>query len=76
MEIDKYYLDLEKVNQLESKREKDRIHEYYKEMLFSSHDGRTAMSHAIFLTLFNNGFLKDTRDEKIKKVLGDDSINS
>lgn len=64
-----YYLDLEKVNKLESKEEKQRIHNYYMDMLHSSNDKRHEIATSLFHTLYNNGYLKEVRDEKLDKIL-------
>ena len=76
MDVENYYLNIDGINKLGSKRERDRIHEYYREMLFSISEGRKSMGQAYFNTLLNNGFLIDIRDEKIDKVLNEnDGIN-
>lgn len=67
--IDNYYLDLEKVCGLKSKEEKQRIHNYYTDMLHSAHDNRDGVAKSLFHTLYNNGYLKEVREEKIDKVL-------
>ena len=68
MKFDNYYLDLEVVNKL-SEREQETVHTYYREMLFSFHDGRKEMSVSYFNTLLNAGYLKCVRDEKINDIL-------
>ena len=67
--VDNYYLDLEKVCELKSKEEKQRIHNYYTDMLHSAHDKREGVAKSLFHTLYNNGYLKEVRDEKIDKIL-------
>lgn len=71
MKIDNYYLDLEKVNSLSSKEEKEQIHKYYMEMMHCFCDGASRMSVgvSIFNTLNQSGYLKEVRSEKIDKIL-------
>jgi hypothetical protein len=69
MKIENYYLDLDKVNTLKSKEEKDRIHSYYLDMMHCFSDKRENMGKSIFYTLYRSDFLKEVRDEKIGKVL-------
>lgn len=63
-----YYLDLEKVNKLPDD-EKKNIHDYYRDMLMFSSDGRDDVATSFFHTLLNNGYLKEVRSEKIDKIL-------
>jgi len=67
--VDNYYLDVDKVSKLEDKEERQRIHNYYIDMLASSSDKRDEMAKSLFHTLYNNGYLKEVRDEKLKQVL-------
>jgi hypothetical protein len=69
MKLDQYYLDLEKVNKLSSKEDKEQIHRYYLDMLHSSLDGREIISNSLFKTLLNGGYLVDSRDEKIDQII-------
>jgi hypothetical protein len=70
MKYENYYLNLDKVAALNSDSEKKQIHDYYRFMLEYSSDGvRTSMSESFFNTLFNNGYLKEVRDEKIQQIL-------
>jgi hypothetical protein len=69
MNYSNYYLDLEKVSKLETLDERERIHNYYSELLHSSNDKRDDMARSIFHTLYNNGYLKEVRDEKIEQIL-------
>lgn len=69
MKIENYYLDLDKVNSLNSKEEKDRIHIYYMDMMHCFSDKRESIGKSIFYTLYQSDFLKEVRDEKIEKVL-------
>jgi hypothetical protein len=76
MDITQYYLDLKKVNSLD-KEAANKIHDYYRDMIYSSEDGRKNISISLFNTLNNNGYLKSIRDEKIGLILdGDNSINN
>lgn len=69
MKYDNYYLDLEKVNSLSSKEEKDQIHRYYMEMMHSFIDKRESMGMSLFNTLNQSGYLREIRSEKIDKIL-------
>lgn len=69
MKIENYYLDLNKVHDLENKEERDQIHSYYKDMLYSYQEGRKEMAISIMNTLFRTGYLIDLRDEKITEIL-------
>jgi len=69
MKIDNYYLDLEKVNSLETKDEKDQIHRYYLDMMHCFDDGRNITGKSLFNTLYQSGYLKEIRSEKIDQVL-------
>ncbi len=69
MKIEQYYLDLDKVNNLSSKEDKEQIHRYYVDMLHSSLDGRDSIAKSIFMTLLNSGYLIDSREEKIDQII-------
>ena len=69
MKIENYYLDLNKLHKLEEKDERDQIHSYYKDMLYSIQDGRKEMGISIMNTLIKSGYLIDYRDEKINNIL-------
>lgn len=69
MKIENYYLDLNKVHDLENKEERDQIHSYYKDMLYSYQEGRKEMAISMMNTLFRTGYLIDLRDEKITEIL-------
>lgn len=70
MNIEDYYLDLDKVAKLESAGERTAIHNYYRDML--TYDKSSAVS--IMNTLLRGGFLKNVtqeeREEKIETILG------
>lgn len=73
MNINKYFLDLDKLHKLEDKEERQQIHSYYKDMLYSFADGRKDMAESIMCTLINSGYLLDNdqinRDRKINSIL-------
>lgn len=73
MNINKYFLDLDKLHKLEDKEERQQIHNYYKDMLYSFSDNRKAMGESIMWTLINSGYLLDNdqinRDKKINSIL-------
>jgi hypothetical protein len=69
MKFDNYYLDLEKVNSLKSKEEKEQIHRYYMDMMHSFIDQRNSMGMSLFNTLNQSKYLKEVRSEKIDKIL-------
>ena len=75
-DLSQNYQDLEKVNSLE-KEIANKIHEYYRDMIYAYEDGRKNISTSLFNTLYQSGYLKNTRDEKITELLnGDNGINS
>ena len=69
MNIGNYYLDINKVMKIESKEEREQIHNYYKDMLYCHHDQRLDMANSILKTLLNGGYLIDSRNEKIDEIL-------
>jgi len=73
MNINKYFLDLDKVHRLNEKEERQQIHNYYKDMLYAFADGRKDMAESIMWTLINSGYLLDNdqlrRDDKINSIL-------
>jgi hypothetical protein len=69
MKIENYYLDLNKLHQLEDKEERQQIHSYYKDMLYSVQEGRKEMCVSIMNTLIKGGYLVDYRDEKLEEIL-------
>jgi hypothetical protein len=69
MKVEQYYLDLQKVNNLSTKEEKEQIHRYYLDMLHLSQDGRDSIAQSIFLTLKSGGYLIDSREEKIDQII-------
>jgi N-acetylneuraminic acid mutarotase len=69
MKFDNYYLDLEKVNSLQDKEEKEQIHRYYMDMMHFFSDNRNSMGMSLFNTLNQSGYLKELRSEKIEQIL-------
>lgn len=69
MKIDNYYLDLEKVNKIKDKSEKDQLHRYYMDMMHCFAEGRESIGKSIFNTLSQSGYLKEIRSEKIDTIL-------
>lgn len=69
MKFDNYYLDLDKINKLSDKSQREILHRYYMDMMNSFGDGRLAMATSIFNTLNQGGYLKELRAERIDKVL-------
>ena len=69
MKFENYYLDLEKINSLSSKEEKEQIHRYYMDMMHSFSDNRNTIGVSIFNTLNQSGYLKEVITEKINKIL-------
>jgi hypothetical protein len=74
MNIEDYYLDLDKVSTLNTEDERRNIHDYYRDMMSSYVDGRTKQAKSIMNTLVRGGFLKNVtqeeREEKIETILG------
>lgn len=72
-EINKYFLDLNKIHKLEDKEERQQIHNYYKDMLYAYSDKRVDMAESIKWTLINSGYLLDNnqfvREEKLNEIL-------
>jgi hypothetical protein len=76
MDIKNYYLNLDKVEKLETE-EKNRVWEIYRDMLYSYEEKRLSISTSFFNTLYHSGYLCDTRDDKITQILdADNTINN
>lgn len=71
MKIENYYLDLQKVNSIESKSDREQIHRYYMDMMHCSMEGREPMAQSLLNTLIKGGYLIDFRNEKIEKILNE-----
>lgn len=76
MNIETYYLDLKKVSELTNDSERIRIHEYYRDMIYSLQDQRYIVGMSLFNTLNQSGYLLSMRDEKIEKILNEDNCVS
>ena len=75
MDLTQYYLDLDKIKEL-SKEESNKVHEYYRDMIYCNEDGRKNIAQNLFNTLNENGYLKNIRQDKINEILnGDNSIS-
>lgn len=66
MNMKNYYLDLDKVRDIKDGKERETIHNYYRDLLMVDNGINT---ESIFFTLYQAGYLKELRDEKIAKVL-------
>lgn len=69
MKLENYYLNLDKVAEIESKHDRDTINNYYRDMLHYFLDGREDAGKSIMLTLEKGGYLVDLRDEKLSAIL-------
>ncbi len=70
MKASDYYLDIDKVSKLQFEDERNRIHNYYTDMLiYASEDGRLSIAISIKNTLIKAGYLIQVRDENIEKIL-------
>ncbi len=70
MKASDYYLDIDKVSKLQFEDERNRIHNYYTDMLiYASEDGRLSVAISIKNTLIKAGYLIQVRDENIEKIL-------
>lgn len=74
MKLEDYYLDLDKVSNLNTEDERKNIHDYYRDMMCSYVDGRIKQAESIMNTLVRGGYLKnitqEEREEKIEVILG------
>jgi hypothetical protein len=70
MELKNYCLDIEKINKISEKDIREKLHEYYQQMVIYKYvDKNDDLSINYFNTLNNGGYLIDLRNEKIDKVL-------
>ena len=70
MKASDYYLDIDKVSKLQFEDERNRIHNYYTDMLIYASDcERLSMAISIKNTLIKAGYLIQVRDENIEKIL-------
>ena len=76
MDITRYYLNIDAIKMVD-KEDRNRIHDYYRDMVYANSDGRKEVASSYFNTLYQNGFLVDIRDEKLKDILNaDNSIDN
>lgn len=68
MDLSKYYLNLDRLSGMKDD-EKNRIHEYYRDMLYSYQDKREMIGQSLFNTLWFSGYLVDIRKEKLDEIL-------
>jgi hypothetical protein len=73
MNLENICLDLDKVSEIKHKRDRERIYNFYQDMLHHFQDGRRSMGQSIYNTLNRAGYIIDIRDEKIEKVLEADA---
>ncbi len=71
MKLENYYLDLDKVNKIVCKHDRDTINNYYRDMLHYFLDGREDAGKSIMLTLERGGYLINLRDRKLEEILDD-----
>lgn len=70
MKASDYYLDIDKVSKLQFEDERNRIHNYYTDMLiYASEDGKLSVAISIKNALIKAGYLIQVRDENIEKIL-------
>ena len=70
MKASDYYLDIDKVSKLQFEDERNRIHNYYTDMLiYASEDERLSIAISIKNTLIKAGYLIQVREENIEKIL-------
>ena len=72
IDISQYYLDIKDVNK-NPENERELIHHYYRDMLHSFEDNRKTMAHSLFITLSENGYLRNMRDKKLKSILNENN---
>ena len=72
MDITRYYLNIDAIKMVD-KEDRNRIHDYYRDMVYASADGRKEVATSLFNTLYQNGFLVDIRDEKLNDILNVDN---
>ena len=70
--IDNYYLDLNRVDEIKDDNKRNNIHNYYRDMVFAVTDNNDKASISFFNTLYQAGYLLDVRVKKLKEILGDD----
>ena len=74
MNLENYYLDLDKVSNLKTEDERQNIHNYYRDMMYAVLENRIDQAKSIMNTLLKAGYLKnlteEERAEKIETILG------
>ena len=70
LNLSDYYLDLEKIKDISSEDERNRIHSYYIEMLSNNYEKRYEYANSLFNTLSMGGFLKNKTQEDRAEKLG------
>ena len=74
MNIEDYYLDLDKVSNLNTEDERKNIHDYYKDIMYAITDNMPGRAKSMMNTLIKGGYLKnitqEEREEKIETILG------
>ena len=72
MKIEEYFLDLKSMESLDN-RNKEFIHNYYRDMVTAYCDNRIGIAASYFNTLIKSGYLKnikvEERDQKIEQLL-------
>jgi hypothetical protein len=63
IKIEDYYLDLKSLDSLDN-RNKEFIHNYYKDMVFSFSENRIDVGISFFNTLLKGGYLKNIKVHK------------
>lgn len=74
--IDNYYLNIEKINELKKPEDRSRIYDFYRDMVYSHEEKRPSIAQSFFNTLYHSGYLIDLREEKLDTLLDDNSISS
>lgn len=67
--MQKYYLNVKKVNEIQCNITKEWILRLYENMITYHYENRINESNAYFNTLYYSGYLENIREEKIKGVL-------
>jgi len=74
--IDNYYLNIEKINNLVKIEDRNRIYEFYRDMVYAKEENRLNVTQSFFNTLYYSGYLINLREEKLDNLLDDNSISS
>ena len=77
MNIENYYLDIQKLFELENRDKIDFINSFYMDFLNNSSDSsRSSVAISLLESLKRSGYLKSIREEKIEEIIGDKTINN